>query len=113
MDYKDVLLSFDGRIGRSDFWLKGILPIFVVLVLISAIDSVITGGIIAILAQILSIYPSVAVGVKRFHDRNKSGWWVLITLIPIIGGLWYLIECGILKGTEGANNYGPDPVAAG
>ena len=112
MDYKDVLLSFDGRIGRYDFWLKGILPIAVVLILISALDSVITGGIIALLAQILSIYPSVAVGIKRFHDRNKSGWWVLITLIPFIGGLWYLIECGILKGTDGDNEYGPDPLAA-
>lgn len=108
MDYRDVLLSFDGRINRSDFWLKGILPLFVVLLLITAIDSVITGGIIALLAQIVSIYPSVAIGVKRFHDRNKSGWWVLITLIPVIGGIWYLVECGILKGTEGANDFGPD-----
>lgn len=108
MDYRDVLLSFDGRINRSDFWLKGILPLFVVLLLITAIDSVITGGIIALLAQIVSIYPSVAIGVKRFHDRNKSGWWVLITLIPVIGGIWYLVECGILKGIEGANDFGPD-----
>jgi len=111
MDYKDVLLSFDGRINRSDFWLKGILPIFVVLLLITAIDSFITGGVIALLAQIVAIYPSVAIGVKRFHDRNKSGWWVLITLIPIIGSIWYLVECGILKGTEGPNDFGTDPLA--
>jgi len=110
MDYKDVLLSFDGRIGRSDFWLKGILPIFVVLLIISALDSYITGGVIYLLASIISIYPNVAVGVKRFHDRNKSGWWVLISLVPVIGAIWYLVECGILKGTDGDNVYGPDPV---
>lgn len=111
MDYKEVLLSFDGRISRSDFWLKGILPIFVVLLLIAAIDSLITGGVIALLAQIVAIYPSVAIGVKRFHDRNKSGWWVLINLFPFIGWIWYFVECGILKGTEGPNDFGPDPLA--
>ncbi|TGR16409.1 DUF805 domain-containing protein, partial [Mesorhizobium sp. M8A.F.Ca.ET.197.01.1.1] len=48
---------------------------------------------------------------KRWHDRNKSGWWTLIGLIPIIGGIWLLIELGILEGTRGANQYGPDPLA--
>jgi uncharacterized membrane protein YhaH (DUF805 family) len=38
---------------------------------------------------------------------------VLIALVPVIGGLWYLIECGFLKGTTGPNNYGPDPLSAG
>lgn len=112
MDYKDVLLSFDGRISRYDYWLKGILPIFVVLLIISVIDSYVSGGIINLLASILSIYPTVAVVVKRFHDRNKSGWWALLLLIPVIGPLWILIECGILKGTESDNDYGPDPLAA-
>ena len=112
MDYKDVLLNFDGRINRSDFWLKGVIPIFVALLIISALDSFITGGVIYLLASIISIYPSVAVGVKRFHDRNKSGWWVLISLVPVIGIIWYLVECGILKGSDGDNDYGPDPLMA-
>jgi uncharacterized membrane protein YhaH (DUF805 family) len=47
-----------------------------------------------------------------WHDRNKSGWWVLIAFVPVIGGLWYLIECGFLPGTTGANNYGADPLTA-
>jgi len=51
----------------------------------------------------------LAVFVKRWHDRNKSGWWVLINLIPVIGWFWTLIECGFLEGTVGANTYGPDP----
>ena len=55
----------------------------------------------------------VAIGVKRLHDRNKTGWWMLIILLPVIGGLWYLIECGFLKGTTGPNTYGPDPLTAG
>jgi uncharacterized membrane protein YhaH (DUF805 family) len=54
---------------------------------------------------------TIAVGIKRFHARNKSGVWVLIIFVPVIGGLWYLIECGFLRGTPGPNNYGPDPLA--
>lgn len=110
MDYKDVWLTFDGRISRSEFWLKGFLPLFVLNLLISAVDSIITGGLIATLLSIALIYPGVAVGIKRFHDRDKTGWWVLVALIPIIGWIWYLVECGVLKGTEGDNKYGPDPV---
>ena len=79
---------------------------------ISLLDLSITGGssTISILASILLIYPHAAVGIKRFHDRNKSGWWYLIVFIPIIGGLWFLIECGFLKGTDGDNDYGSDPL---
>ena len=55
------------------------------------------------------IYPAVVVNIKRFHDRNKSGWWVLIALIPLVGALWIVIECGFLRGTVGDNRYGPDP----
>ena len=50
------------------------------------------------------------VHIKRFHDRDKSGWWVLIGLIPIIGAIWLLIELGFLKGTPGPNRFG-SPVA--
>ncbi len=51
----------------------------------------------------------IIVRIKRWHDRDKSGWWVLIALIPCIGGIWTLVECGFLPGTPGENQYGPDP----
>jgi uncharacterized membrane protein YhaH (DUF805 family) len=50
------------------------------------------------------------VNAKRLHDRDKSGWWVLITLISILGDLWLVVECGCLRGTVGENRYGPDPL---
>jgi uncharacterized membrane protein YhaH (DUF805 family) len=53
---------------------------------------------------------AIIVQVKRWHDRDKSGWWVFINLIPCVGGLWTLIECGFLKGTTGPNKYGADPL---
>jgi uncharacterized membrane protein YhaH (DUF805 family) len=76
----------------------------------SAITTIV--GIISLIIYVAMIWPSVALGVKRFHDRNKSGWWVLISLVPVIGGLWYLIECGFLEGTKGPNQFGPDPLPA-
>lgn len=57
---------------------------------------------------LLMLWPTIAICVKRFHDRNKSGWWALIMLIPYIGFLWVIIECGLLPGTSGLNKFGPE-----
>jgi uncharacterized membrane protein YhaH (DUF805 family) len=119
---KPLLLSFEGRINRARYW-TGIVVIIVVEVIalaISAIIGFILGnnivttliGILAMIVCVAMIWPSIALGVKRFHDRNKSGWWVLIAFVPVIGGLWYLIECGFLEGTKGPNQFGPDPLPA-
>ena len=51
----------------------------------------------------------LAVSVKRWHDRDKPGTWVLINLIPLVGGIWAFVEVGCLRGTFGPNNYGEDP----
>ena len=63
---------------------------------------------------VLPVFPVLLVGIivqiKRWHDLDKSGCWVFINLIPIIGGLCTLIECGFVKGTEGPNRFGPDPL---
>ncbi len=55
-------------------------------------------------------WTSLAVGAKRCHDRGRSGWFQLITLIPLIGSLWLFVELGLLKGKEGENRFGPDPL---
>ena len=52
----------------------------------------------------------LVLSVKRWHDRNKSGRWVLINLVPVVGWLWHLIECGFLRGTIGPNRFGQDPL---
>ena len=73
---------------------------------------VITNPIIDVFA-LVAIWMKLAVLVKRWHDRDKSGWWMLIGLIPLIGGLWILIECGFLDGTRGSNKYGLSPKGIG
>ena len=67
-----------------------------------------------VLTLILFIVPlawmNLCLMVKRWHDRNRSGLWLLINLIPGIGQMWTLIECGFIAGTPGGNKYGPSPV---
>ncbi|MGQ0580907.1 MAG: DUF805 domain-containing protein [Reyranella sp.] len=123
---QNLLFSFQGRINRAKFWLVHV----VMWVVVAVAFSVIVGGaamttdheaalrsigtvpgLILAAVYIFFVWIGLAAGVKRWHDRNKSGWWVLIALVPVIGGLWYLIECGFLRGTVGPNTYGPDPLA--
>jgi uncharacterized membrane protein YhaH (DUF805 family) len=59
----------------------------------------------------LTLWPWIAVSVKRFHDRGRSGWFLLIALIPFFGALWLLIELGFLRGTPGPNRFGSYPLA--
>ncbi len=57
------------------------------------------------------IWPSLVVAIKRWHDRDKSGWWCLINFIPVVGTIWAFVENGCLEGTTGDNRFGPDPLA--
>ena len=114
MDYKQFYLSAEGRVNRKQWWLWLVLPLTVIGIVLVFIDMA-TGrynpemgiGLFSSIFALLSLIPGVIVYIKRFHDRDKSGWWVLIGLIPLIGPLWLLIECGFLKGTAGPNRFGP------
>jgi uncharacterized membrane protein YhaH (DUF805 family) len=54
--------------------------------------------------------PNLAVSVRRLHDSDRSGWWILIAFVPFIGGIWLLVLY-LLSGTPGPNRFGPDPKA--
>ena len=122
---QSLLFSFQGRINRAKFWLVHVVMWVVVLVVFGAIlgsaamssdpqaalQSVgVVGGLILVVVYILALWIGLAVAAKRWHDRNKSAWWILIVFVPAVGGLWYLIECGFLKGTTGPNKFGSDPL---
>ena len=123
MTLSELYLSFSGRISRRTYWLKGVLPMVIISVVLNIFVSLLAalggrdgGGLLGGLAGLISlvvgialIWPILAISIKRWHDRDKSGWWVLIGLVPLIGGLWQLIECGFLAGTPGPNKYGPAP----
>jgi uncharacterized membrane protein YhaH (DUF805 family) len=121
MDFMHIFLSFNGRLRRLHFWV-GLIILWVVEAVIFGVligPAVMAGaasgagpgpvGIIGYLLILALMWPALAIQVKRWHDRDKSGWWVLIAFVPIIGFFWMLIECGILDGTPGPNKFGPSP----
>jgi uncharacterized membrane protein YhaH (DUF805 family) len=116
MTLAQVFFSFDGRIGRQTFWLKGVLLLTVLAIVGGVLAGIIgglsgSGGLLAVLfiaVYIVVLWMSLAVSIKRWHDRGKSGWWVLIGLIPLIGGIWAFIETGPLAGDPGTNRFGDE-----
>jgi uncharacterized membrane protein YhaH (DUF805 family) len=115
------LFSFNGRVGRQTFWLVSIglyVVAFVGALVLGSImgtDTTSTtevdagmaaGTVLAVVLFAIAWVIGLATQIKRWHDRGKSGWWVLIGLVPFIGGIWALIECGFLPGTPGPNQYG-------
>ena len=112
MDYKNLLLSFEGRIGRKTYWMcyLGFIGISIVLSIVTALLGT-AGMIIMVIFLLAIIWSALAIQAKRWHDRDKSAWWILIGLLPVIGPIWALVENGFLKGTEGNNRFGADPVA--
>jgi uncharacterized membrane protein YhaH (DUF805 family) len=115
VDWQNLFGTMQGRINRQKFWIGA-----VILAVINIIAQILDGafgtphagyyGVIGIIVGLVLIYPSIALSAKRWHDRNKSAWWILIAIIPVIGWIWALVENGFLKGTAGANTYGPDPL---
>jgi uncharacterized membrane protein YhaH (DUF805 family) len=106
------LFSTDGRIPRSTFW-KLILIFYGIGAVLGFIGeksgSNLVRGVLGLLMLPLFVM-GIFVQIKRWHDRDKSGWWIFIALIPCVGPIWALIETGFLKGTTGPNRFGADPV---
>lgn len=113
----NLLFSLDGRIGRLSWWLGSLVPVLI-LVLGSAMVGVVGAGKhnasgtadLVVLLPLFIVIPvafwiNLCVTVKRYHDRGKSGIWFCVMLIPFIGGIWQLVECGFLAGDAGTNGY--------
>jgi uncharacterized membrane protein YhaH (DUF805 family) len=150
MDWTALLFSFTGRINRGKYWLAALIYVAVWTTFI-AVSLVWLGGLnidnllslagaglmiwlIGFILFVLGAWSSLAVGIKRLHDRDKSGWWILLfwlgpsilggsqTASPDLGGglilslaataivIWAFVELGCLRGTPGLNQYGPDPL---
>lgn len=111
---RDNYANFNGRARREEYWMF-LLFNFLIVIGIALISGFLTG--IANSEAFMSLYfiyiigitvPSLAVAVRRLHDTNKSGWFYLIALIPLIGGIWLLILF-LTEGDVGPNQYGADP----
>ena len=94
--------TFSGRASKSEYWY------FYLFNLIVGMASAFINEVAYGLTSLILLLPSIAVCVRRLHDTNRSAWWTLIALVPIIGLI--LIYWLAKKGTEGDNNYGPNPL---
>jgi uncharacterized membrane protein YhaH (DUF805 family) len=154
MNFASVLFSFSGRINRAKLWLAAlfwvvvwVIAVIVLIILLGrgisdfnpddiggTIATLGTGILVILVVSIPMFISNLAVGIKRLHDRDKSGWWILLfyfgpVVLDAIGSsidgsvsyvfsvagfaiaIWGLVELGFLKGTTGPNQYGPDPLA--
>jgi len=106
-------VDFSGRSSRSEFWFF-VLFYFIIAIVATVIDAVVLGsqmaqgvGILSGIVLLVHIIPSIAVAIRRLHDTDRSGWWILIGLIPLIGAIW-LIVLYCMEST-GPNRFGPQP----
>lgn len=102
--------DFQGRANRQKYWMFYLFYMIAYIVL-SIIDAIIgTEGLLGGIFALGSLVPSLAIGARRLHDIDKSGWWQLLILIPIIGAIVLLVFF-VTKGTNGDNRFGPDPLS--
>lgn len=115
-------VNFSGRSARSAFWWWWLFQIIIAIV-IGAVEGggqasmgddmmmSYNAGPIAMIWSLVNLLPGIALAVRRLHDIGKSGWWLLIGLIPLVGWIilfvWYAT-----KGTSGDNRFGPDPLSS-
>ena len=114
MDLTSLYFSSNGRIPRKIYWLASLplLALYIVAELLMEGQASLGSAVLALSVVLVLMVPSFMLAIKRFHDRGKSGWFVLISFIPVIGPIWLLVELGFLRGSEGENRFGPDPLAA-
>ena len=151
MDFAYLYTSFEGRINRKPYWMGLIVLVIVMMVIMFAAIYLVGGSVLAndtrtrlitFVLQLLFLYPSAALMVKRLQDRNRPGYFAAFLLVPMVikavtdlmgmtgspvdqnaldyllniiifvVSVWFFIELGCLRGTVGPNQYGPDPLGA-
>lgn len=113
--YLEVLkkyVVFDGRAHRTEFWMFTLISVIISIIL-ALVDAAIGtyqagGGLLQGIYGLAVLLPSLAVGARRLHDIGRSGWWLLIGLIPIVG-IIILIVWWAQEGDAAPNEYGPNP----
>ena len=104
---------FDGRARRTEYWMYHLFTVIILTILIFL--EIVSGdslkGIFGMLQWIYLLgvaIPSLAVGIRRLHDTNRSGWWLLLALVPLVGALCVVV-LACQDSTPGSNQYGPNP----
>lgn len=108
---KENFANFSGRARREEYWYYS-LAVFVVSAILSVLSKAGTVGVIfsivSFLFSLCILIPGIAVSVRRLHDTGRSGWWLLLCLIPLIGQIVLLVFM-VTEGQKGENKWGDDP----
>ncbi len=114
MSFRDLLFGFEGRIPRRLWWYY-MLGLAIAWALAAAFDRAIGGqggsfGCATLGVWFVGVLTGAAVCTKRLHDIDRSAWYLLLIVIPVIGQVWAIVELGFKKGTTGPNGFGADPL---
>ena len=111
MGLVQLYLGVKGRIPRRTYWLHGVLSLLLLFIVLNAllvianVDKDTSGK----LANLVFLWPLVAISAKRQHDFNFSAWWALVHFVPAVGSLLLIAVDGSVPGTRGPNRFGVDP----
>ncbi len=111
MSLVQLYLSVKGRIPRRTYWLHGVLSMLLLFIVLNAllvianVDKDTSGK----LANLVFLWPLIAISAKRQHDFNFSAWWALVHFVPAVGSMLLIAIDGSVPGTQGTNRFGIDP----
>lgn len=112
MNLGQMLLSPSGRVSRRGYWIYAVIlnAVYAVLYFLTyeKMEHILDWDIPHFVVTLVFLWPSIAMGIKRSHDRGRGWWFVILTFVPVVN-LWPIIEFLVLRGTQGDNEYGPDP----
>ena len=99
---------FSGRARRTEYWMFMLFNVIAGIIL-GIVDAILgTGGVLGAIYALAVLIPGLAVSVRRLHDTSRSGWWLLIAFVPIVGAI-VLLVFSLQDSTPGPNAYGPNP----
>ncbi|NMR25854.1 DUF805 domain-containing protein [Pseudoalteromonas sp. NEC-BIFX-2020_002] len=102
--------DFDGRIRRKAYWMFALFYLIFYIVC-AVIDGVLGTMWITTIFSLAMIVPCISAGARRLHDTNRSGWWQLISFIPLIGAIVLIVFC-VQDSQDGENDFGANPKEA-
>ncbi|MDZ7924276.1 MAG: DUF805 domain-containing protein [Marinagarivorans sp.] len=100
--------QFTGRATRQQYWMF-VLIYMVIYIVLAVIDAVLGLGFLSVIYSLVLLVPSLSAGARRLHDTDRSGWWQLIYLVPLIGLIVMIVF--LVQDSHPDNQYGPNPKA--
>lgn len=103
--------NVQGRARRKEYWMFFLVYLLIVMVA-AVLGNLLNSPAATSVVALIHVVPAITVGVRRLHDIGRSGWWLLIGMVPVIG--WIIaLYWAVQPGDSGSNAYGPDPKALG